>query len=147
MMPTAAKLASALCLAGLAWIVTDMIKPSFPEGTDFGILNYVNAGIALICGWIVLGGRAGRGYSAAISHGITATAAAVFWCVFVHAADEMTSLAMRNRYGDPLEAIAGVFEIGIAYLGMMATGQIILTLVIGSVLSGALAEWVWRRWR
>ncbi|MWD26095.1 TrgA family protein [Aquicoccus sp. SCR17] len=146
-MPTAAKLAAAIALAVVAWIVSEQVKLLFPEGKYFGNFNYINAAIGFLCGWVVIGRQAGRGYSAGISYGITGTAAMVFWALVVHSGGEMTRLALRNRYRGPLEALTDSFGIAMEYLAMIATSQIILTLLIGGCIAGLLSEWVWRRWR
>ena len=75
-MPTAAKLIAALCLAIVAWLTSEAIRPLFPAGTDFGNFNYINAAIGLVLGWIILGARAGRGYAAGISNAMIASSRA-----------------------------------------------------------------------
>ena len=41
-MPDAARLAAALSLALLAFIVSGMYMPLMPEGTDFGYFTWIN---------------------------------------------------------------------------------------------------------
>ncbi len=146
-MPTAPKMVAALLLALLGIIVSGQIQALLPENTDVGWFPYVNAAIGGLCGWLVVGTRAGRGWMAGLSNGFTGTAALVFWGLFVQACNEMVKLAMRHRYDGPVEAFAAVFEQMVTYGRMMLTQEIILTLVIGGLVAGALTEWAARHWR
>jgi hypothetical protein len=71
-MPTAARMISAICLAALAWVVSEQIKTLFEEDKVFGFFNMINLVLGFVIGWQVIGSRAGRGYSAAINNGLTA---------------------------------------------------------------------------
>jgi hypothetical protein len=146
-MPDGARLTAALCLALLAFIVSGMVPPLFPEGMDFGYFTYVNMALGVLTGWIVMGKRAGRGVTSAINNGLTGAAVLLFWAVFVQAVNEMVSLAMRNRYGGPFDAIMAIFEIGFDFARTVAVPGILLTLLAGGVLTGLLTEFAWRKWR
>ncbi|KMK67541.1 TrgA family protein [Puniceibacterium sp. IMCC21224] len=146
-MPTAAKLLSALCLAALGYYVSEMIKQVMPESTAFGVFSYVNAALGAICGWRIVGSRAGRGLSAGISNGLTGVVALVFWGIFVQACNEMVRLAMINRFDGPMEAFAAVFELGIKYGQIILTGPIIGTLVVGALIVGLVGEFAASRYR
>lgn len=146
-MPDAARLVAALCLALIAFVVSGQIMPLMPEGTDFGYFTLVNIGLGLLCGWIVMGKRAGKGITAAINNGVTGVAALVFWGLFVQGVNEMVRLAMRNRYDGPFEAIGAVFQIGAEYAMVMLVPQIIATLLIGALAAGLATEYAWRTWR
>ena len=69
-MPDAARLVAALGLALIAFIVSGQIMPLMPEGMDFGYFTWVNVGIGILTGWVVMGKRAGRGTTAAINNGL-----------------------------------------------------------------------------
>lgn len=146
-MPTAPKIIAALCLAVLAAITSEIIKTVMPASTDFGAFTLVNAGVAFLCGWLVVGTRAGRGMSAAISNGFTGTVAMVFWCLFVQATNQMVADAMSRHYDGPVEAFAAIFEIGVEYAATMANAQIILTLLVGAIVVGVITEFAAGRWR
>ncbi len=146
-MPDAARLVAAVSLAIIAWIVSGLIPPLMPEGTDFGYLAFVNVGLGLLCGWLVMGRRAGRGITAAINNGLTGVAALVFWGLFVQATNEMVRLAMRNRFGGPFEAILAIFEIGADYARVLVNSGILTVLLVGAVLAGLATEYAWRTWR
>ena len=146
-MPTAARLVAALLLAALGWVLSDMIRPLMPEGTDFGIFNYVDAFIGLSVGWILMGKRAGRGVVSGINNGITGAAVMVFWGLFVHSSYEMFRLAMRNRYDGPMEAITAIFIIASEFGLMIATAPVIVTFLIGALIVGPATEYASRKWR
>jgi len=147
-MPTAARLTAALSLAALAWYVSSLIPGLMPEGVNFGWFNEVNAVLGFITGWLVIGSRAGRGWSASISNGLTGVAAMVFWCLFVQACNEMVRLAMKNRYDGPVEALSAIFEIGVEWGALMfSSTEVIVALVVGALIAGLLSEQVSRHWR
>jgi hypothetical protein len=146
-MPDAARLLAAVSLAILGFIVSGQVMPLMPEGLDFGYFTIVNVVLGALCGWIVMGKRAGRGITQAINNGLTGVAVLVFWGLFVQACNEMVRLAMRNRYDGPFEAIIAIFEIGFEYATIIFVPGIIASLLIGAVISGLLTEYAWRTWR
>jgi hypothetical protein len=139
-MPTAARLFAAICLAILGFIVSEQIKGLMPEATAFGIFSMLNAGIGAICGWVIVGSRGGRGWSAGISNGFTGTVAMVIAGLGVQAINEMVALSMKHRYDGPVEAFVAVFEIGIKYGGIMLDTGVITTLLIGAIATGIITE-------
>lgn len=145
-MPTAAHLAAALCLALIAFVVSGQIRPLMPEGTDFGYFTEINIVLGLICGWLTMGKRAGKGITGAINNGLTGVGVMLFWGLFVQGSYEMFRLAMRNRYDGPFEAVLAIFQIGAEYAIQIMAPNVIWTLVIGGVLAGLITEFVWRRW-
>lgn len=146
-MPTAAKLVAALCLAALAVAVSELIKVLMPASTDFGIFTTVNGFLGFILGWVIIGGRAGRGQANAISNGLTGVAALVFWALFIQGANEMVRLAMRHRYDGPVEALAAVFEIMIDFGEVLIDIRVIASLLVGAIVTGFLSEVAAGRWR
>ncbi|WIY24188.1 TrgA family protein [Parasedimentitalea psychrophila] len=146
-MPTGAKLTAALCLALLAFILSEEIKPLMPEGTSFDNFTYLNMAIGLVVGWVVMGKRAGRGTVPAINNGISGVAVMLFWGLFIYGADEMFRLAMRNRYDGPFEALSQIFVIGLDYATVIFVPQVIATVLIGALVSGLVTESASRRWR
>ena len=147
-MPTAARLVAALSLAILAFVVSGQVMPLLPEGKGVGPwFTPVNMAVAFLSGWIILGSRAGRGTVPGINNGLTGVVAMMFWELFVHSTDEMVRQAMRNRFDGPFEAIIAILYIGIDYGIMIATANIIITLVVGGVVAGLATEYAHRRWR
>lgn len=144
---TAARLVAAILLAITGWLASQLIMPLMPEATAFGIFAYVNAALGAMVGWVVIGSRAGRGMSNAIGVGITAAVALIFWGLLVQSSREMFALANKRRYDGPIEAMVGVFEIGVEYLAIMATPTVIGALLVGGIVSAVLSERAARVWR
>jgi len=146
-MPTAGRLVASFLWAALAWVTSMQIVPLFPEGTDVGRFAEINAGIAFIVGWTVAGKRAGGTWSAAISYGLTATIAMVFWCLFLHCFAEMSRQSMRRIYDGPMEALVDVFELMFENAQLMAVQPVLMTLLIGGIVAGLMTEAAARTWR
>ena len=139
-MPTAARFIAALCLAVLAWVVSEQIKSLFDEDKAFGNFNFINLAIAVVIGWQVIGSRARRGLSAAINNGLTGGIVLVFWCLLAHSAIRMIEIPMRGRYDGAFEVFAATFETMVENGILIGTPLIVGTLVIGSIASGVIAE-------
>jgi len=146
-MPTASRLVAAVCLVVVAFLVSGMIIDNGEEGKDYGYFTYVNMLLGWICGWKIMGKRAGRGWTAGINNGLTGVAALVFWGLFVQGVYEMFRLAMRHRYDGPFEAVLAIFQLGVDYGRQLLSSEIILTLLIGAVLAGLATEQASRKWR
>ena len=146
-MPSAANLVAALCLGALGYYVSGFVPPLLPEGTDMGAFFLVNLVIGALVGWFTIGRRTGRGWVPGINAGFTGVVMFVLWALFVQSCNEMTRLAMRNRYDNAFEAIVAIFEIGAEWGWMILTAPILTTLAIGGVITGLLAEFAAQRWR
>lgn len=145
-MPTAPKLVAGVCLMVVAWLVSEAIRPLWPEGTNFGNFNYWNMLIGLLCGWMILGARAGRGVAAGISNGTTSVVMMALVGLFAYATEEMVDRSFRRFYDSPFEAIGSIFELALDYGGKIADGEVFITLLIGGILAGILTETASRRW-
>jgi hypothetical protein len=146
-MPTAAKLVAGLLWALLAWFASNLIKPYFPEGMDLGRFAEVNAALGLLLGWTMAGPRAGMGWNAAISYGLTTTVSLVVVGVFMHSFAEMVRLSMRRMYEGPVEGVVAVFGLMVEYFALMAQPDVIVTLLVGGLIAGLATEWAGRQWR
>jgi hypothetical protein len=147
-MPTAAKLVAGILWALLAWFVSNLIKPYFPEGSDLGLFAEVNAALGLLLGWTMAGPRAGQGgWSGAISFGFTTTVALVVTGVFMHSFAEMVRLSLRRLYEGPVEGLVAVFGLMAEYFTLMAKTDVMVTLLVGGIVAGLVTEWAGRRWR
>ncbi len=149
-MPDAARLVAAICLAAVAFFLSGLVQEVYvgERGeTNFGWFVPVNVGIGLLVGWISMGPRAGRGVSSAITNGATGVFLLVLWTLFVQACNEMTRLAMKNRYDNAFEAVAAIFQIAAEWGLLLLTAPILGTMAIGAVVSGLLTEFAWRTWR
>ena len=146
-MPTAARLVASILLAILAYILSDLIRPLMPEGTDFGWFNYVNTILGLFVGWTVIGSRAGRGFVPGINNGLTGTAVLFLYGLGVHSSYEMFRLAMRNRYDGPMEALTAIFLIASEFGVMIATVPVLGTAAVGALIIGPAADFAAKMWR
>ena len=146
-MPTGARLTAAISLGLVAFLVSFVVMPLMPEGTDFGYFVHVNVALGLLCGWIFMGRRAGRGLVPAINNGLTGMAVMVLWALFVQGTWEMIRLAMRQRYDGPFEALAAIFVIALDYFFVIAVPAVLVPLVAGGVLAGFATENAARRWK
>ncbi|HBM59885.1 TrgA family protein [Salipiger marinus] len=146
-MTTAARLIAALCLAALGYLGSEEVKTLMPEGTGFGYFTWVTMGLGWLCGWLILGPRAGRGVASTQSHALTATAALVLLALLVQATNEMVRLAMRHRYDGPMEAFSAIFEIALEFGGHLLDAEFFLLMLGGAVVTGLLVELAARHWR
>ncbi|WP_299356142.1 TrgA family protein [uncultured Shimia sp.] len=147
-MPTGSKLIGALCLGILGAVIAEMVKPLFPEGTGFGYFTYVSFAVGLFVGWKFLGARAaGRGLTEAINNGLTSVIVQVFLALFVFGSYEMIIQALGHRYSEPMEALRGILELGMFYGAFLLNAQVIMTLVVGAIVSGIITDFAYRHWR
>ena len=146
-MLTAARMVAGILYAGLAWYVSQLIKPLFPEGSDLGFFAEINAGIAFLVGWQIAGSRAGGSWPAAISYGLTTTIAMTVWALFLHSGGEMVRQSLRKLYDGPAEAVVDVFGLMFEYGTLMATPQVLGMLAAGGILAGLLVEICGRNFR
>ncbi|AVO38193.1 TrgA family protein [Pukyongiella litopenaei] len=146
-MPDAARLVAALCLGVVAFVASGLVAPLMPDSTDFSWFREVNVALGMICGWVIMGKRAGRGLLPGVGNGLTGVAALVFWALFVQGCYDMLRLAMRHRYGGPFDALTDIFRIAADHaMAVMAPG-VILFLGAGGVAAGLATEYARRAWR
>jgi hypothetical protein len=145
-MPTAARLAAAICfgLLGLAFAFVAMIH--FEDARQPSYWFPLNGAVGLIVGWGVVGTRAGNGGGGGVGNGITGGVALLFWVFFLMAFSDMIDKSMRNAYDGPVEAVVGVFEIMGDYAVQFAYVDLGVLMIVGSIVSGLLAEFVAKRW-
>ncbi|ABG31878.1 tellurium resistance protein [Roseobacter denitrificans] len=146
-MPDAARLIAALCIGALAYVVSLQIKPLMPESTAFGSFAYINAILGIVCGWTVMGKRAGRGVAAAINNGLSGALVLVIWGLLLHASYQMFDRAMDNWYNGFFAAMAAIFQFMAEYALVMVNPLVMFSLMAGGVLAGLATEYAWRMWR
>lgn len=149
-MPDAARLVAALCLAVTGFFLSGLIMGMYEElkgETNFGWFIWVNVAVGIAVGWVSMGKRAGRGVSQAITNGITGVFLLILWGLFIQACNEMTRLAMKNRYDNAFEAIAAIFQIMAEWGLLLLTAPILGTSAVAAFVAGILTEYAWRTWR
>ena len=146
-MPDAAKLVAAIFVGSMAYVASLLFMPLMPESTNFGNFVYVNMIIGIVCGWVVMGKRAGRGVTAAINNGLGGALVLVLWALFLHSCYQMFDRAMDNWYNGAFDAMAAIFQFMAEYSLVMLDTNFLLTLFFGGVLAGLATEYAWRTWR
>lgn len=144
-MPTMGRLVGAVLFGALAWYVTLLIVPLFPEGTNLGLFQEVNTVFGLFAGWAVAGPRAGTGYVASVSYALTTLVAMVVMAVFFNSCVVMIERSLRMRYDGPGEAVTDVFALFMEHGLMIMTSQIISTLLVGALIAGLVTEFFGKR--
>lgn len=146
-MPTAARFIAAICLAVVGFLASERIKQIYPFEIAFGNFSLVNLGLGLLVGWIFLGARAGRGYMPAINNGLTSVATLVVWGLLVQSVYKMWNDALKGKFGGFMDSILAVFSNALQFGAIMLEQQLIITLVVGAVVSGLITEFIGRRFR
>jgi hypothetical protein len=146
-MPTSAKLAAAVLFGALAWWVSQMIEPLFPEGTDMGRFAEYNAVVGMVIGWRIAGARARTTWPNAVAYGLTAALSMLLLALFLHSATIMVSQSFRKVYEGPMEALIDVVRIMVENFQKVATPDIMGTLLAGGIIAGLATEWVARNYR
>lgn len=144
-MPTAGRLTSALALAILGGYIAYLTVPLFDEGSVPSFWFPLSIGAGIWAGWVVMGKRAGRGYSAAVGNGFTGVAAMVFWILFLLCGFEMLRKSMRRSYDGPIEAVIDVFALMSDYALQFFTADVIVALVVGAIAAAFFSEFYAKR--
>ncbi|SHJ32082.1 hypothetical protein SAMN04488012_107119 [Palleronia salina] len=145
MYPTAAKLFAALGYAALVWYASLLIIPNLPEGRSEGLMPEVNALLAMILGWRIMGARAGQGFVNAIGIGLTTAAAILFWAIIMWAGYEALMRSINRRYNGPIEAIEASIALAMEFAQYTWPGPCLVTLAVGGIIVGVLSEaFAWR---
>lgn len=144
---TAAKLIGAILMGGLGIVISELVKPLLPEGTDPGHLTLVNLCIGLVFGWKILGKRAGRGIWEAVNNGLTTVIVMVIVGLFTQGANEMLRRSLLSAYDSPIFAVKESFRFSIGYGAYLLDPTIIAALFGGVVVGGIVTEIASRHWR
>lgn len=145
-MPTAAKLVAFVVFGAFGWYVSQLVMGYMEVGTEPPLYAEVNALIGAVMGWLIAGSRARGPWMAAISYGLTATLAMLFWWLFLRAFYDMIKASMRGLYGsDPTLAVVDVFRLMMETSLLMAHSTVVTTLIAGAVGCGLITEWFGRR--
>ncbi len=144
-MPTAGRLTAALALAILGAYIAYLTVPLFDEGGVPSFWWPLCIAAGAWSGWVVMGKRAGRGYSAAVGNGFTGVAALVFWVLFLTAGAAMLEKSMRRSYDGPMEAVIDVFQLMWEFVQQFATQDVGVALVVGAIASAFFSEFYAKR--
>lgn len=146
-MPTAPKLFGAIAFFLVGFFSAEMMKPSFPENTDFGYFSIICGVIGVIVGWFSMGPSAGNGMSRSMGAGLRSSIVLLFFGLLTFSIREMILRSVDRRYKGIQDALEGTFDImienGVLLLGSMTT---IFVLAIGGILGGMFTNWAAVRW-
>ncbi|WP_457649393.1 TrgA family protein [Profundibacter sp.] len=145
-MPSAIRLAGLVVFAAMGWVISEMIIPLMPEGTNPGAFSIYNAILGAILGWVMMKPAVTRSPSGPLGAGITTAVALVFWGLFFYSLIEMIKQSMRMRYDGPVEAVVNIFQIMMEYGVMIATPAIIITALVFGAVGGIFCGAVAKRW-
>lgn len=145
-MPTAGRLAAALVFFIYGWYIGILAGPFFPESNPPNYLIPLSTGIAFLCGWMVVGSRAGRGYNPAIGNGLTGAFAYSFWMVFLISSFNMIRKSLRRLYDGPMEAVVDVFRLMLKMGAEMLDANLIISVAVGGVICAFVAEYFAKRY-
>ena len=150
-MPTGAKLISAAFYGFLTYIAAHIVHHTFEVEIgyeqDFGLFKEITAVIGGLVGWKVQGPRVGEGYYLAIQGGFITSVAIVFWGLVLWALVEMINESMKMKYKGAMHAIKDSFMIAIEYAKTIAVPEFIITMAVGALIGGILAEYTSSRFR
>ncbi|SEN29999.1 hypothetical protein SAMN04488103_104137 [Gemmobacter aquatilis] len=145
-MPTAGKLVGALLFAVLGYVTAEVFKPGMPPGTAFGYFSFICAGLGALCGWLVMGKRAGMNFAGVFSAGLQTALVLAFAALFGFSTYLMIGKSLRKLYDGPFEAVIGIFELMIEHGVLMLTPPVLMALLIGGPVCGVITGWFGRRW-
>jgi hypothetical protein len=133
-------------MAAVAFFAAELYKPGLPPETIWGSFTTVCVVFGILVGWFDLGRIVGKGYNAAITYGVRASAVLVFWCLIIFSIYEMILRALKKRYKDVSEALEGVFVLMADFGAALFRVEPMVVLVVGGILVAFLAEWGRKRW-
>lgn len=141
------RLVAAILYGALTWYVSTLIIPLFPEGMAAGRFAEVNALLALPVAWRIAGSRAGDGWGAALSYGLTTAIAITVVCLFFQCFGEMIRKSLDKRYDGPVEAVTDVFQLMVEFGQIMFDPMVLGTLLIGGLVAALVVEATGRSFR
>ncbi|TMV74069.1 TrgA family protein [Thioclava sp. BHET1] len=145
-MPTAARLISAIGFAAMGFYLAQVMPSYLPEADGYRYFAAICAAIGLVCGWMVTGTLAGKGYTAAIGSGIRTSVTAAVLAIVIFALYLMVMRALHHNYRGPTEALEGVVKISVDFAGVFHHVEMLEILLGGGVVIAWVTEWVSRRW-
>jgi len=147
-MPTAAKFVAAVCFGIVGLLASIAYIPLLPEGenTNFGYFREITAALGLLIGWIAVGRNVGKGYASAFSLGLRGSALLTLWALLGFSIQIMIRRSTKMLYDDAGEAALAVPQLMVQYARPMLDANFLITLAVGGIIGGLLAEFASHRW-
>lgn len=146
-MPTSSRLAGAVLLAALGAFAAYLASTHVPAGEPTGLLVPVSAVVGLFVGWLFTGRHLDRGKGKAVSVGLGSVALLTFWVFLLFSGQAMIERSTHLSYDGPVAALQDVFAIALTFAQKVMKLDVILTLVVGGAVVGAITGWVGRHYR
>ena len=146
-MPTAGRLAGAVFYAVLGAVLAFLLVPYFDEARAPKYWYPLVIIVGVLVGWIIVGSRSGQGTGAAMGTALTGSAALAFWVLLLLSGYDMIQVAMRGRFGGPMEAVIGVFSIMLDYAKVFYSPLNLLVWLGGGLVAGLLTDIFGSRYR
>lgn len=146
-MPTGTKLVAAVFFFVVAYVAAQQVRAIMPESSDLGLFYEIMGVVGALCGWVVMGRRVGDGIIFSMSAGLLTSVAIIFWGLVIFSTREMLALSLKKKYDGPTEAIVDIFRIAVEHGENLTTApSIAITLGVGGIVGGLVAEWANRRY-
>ncbi len=145
-MPTAGRLAGALAFLIYGWYIGIALGPFFPEGNPPDFIIPMSIIVGILCGWMIVGTRADKGYVAAVGHGLTGAFAFIFWIIFLVSFYNMIRKSLRRLYDGPMDAVVDVFALMVKFGNDLLDVNLIIAVASGGIICAFLAEYFAKRY-
>ena len=146
-MPTGAKLAGGIIFFVIAFAAAIQAKATFPEGMAATYFTWTIGAIGFWQGWMVMGNRAGAGFSVGISNGLRTPVQIAFFGLGLFALRTMFMRSANLRYDNPGAATTDAMALFLEYFLQSLTVEMWGVLLVGGILGGILTEFAARAWR
>jgi hypothetical protein len=137
----------ALAFALLGLMGASAYRALVPDPVQWGSFTPICVLLGAICGWKVMGPRAGRGWRQAMGAGLSTSAVLVVVALFLFSGNDMVQRSLRGRYDGPMDATVATFGLMVEHGAVMLDAGFIGLMLVGGVVGGLLAELGQRRWR
>lgn len=145
-MPKLSRLVAALLLALTAFLATEVLRSNLPESTPGKYLFQVNIALAMAIGWVFIGKRLGQSMRGSVGAGLTSAVILAFSSLLAFSIGRMWILSFRKTYRYPWDALQGMLKEFIDYSVFLQDIGLIFVLVVGSMVTGWIAELIDRRY-
>lgn len=146
-MPTAAKLVGGLCLAITAAIAAMVFIDNYTGVYQVGFRFIAgNAIVGFFAGWYALGKNPGYGIFVAAANGVRALVFLLIGAGMLFASVFVLGNLERNNFNDPVDLPLLWIQTSFDFVVLAFTGPVLLTLLIGGVVSGLITYIASRRW-
>lgn len=146
-MPTSAKLIAAICFALTAFIAASLFNTG--EVGVIGLSDYMVIGasaIGAICGWFVLGDKAGYGGFDSVFKGITAAITSLMIICILFGLNKFAVGLTNGSFGHPMDAVVSWVRFSILLFTQTFNVPVWTVIILGGALSGRITGMVNARW-